>query len=868
MAWGDYSAEEIADAYGVSEKEKKAVKDKKKSTTVDDPDGDGVVVGEPVSDTSNDIPEQKVNDTKEYGSDVMSGGKDDDDPFTYAPEGPSQQEKKDVYSSGGTGKKPSGGKGNSGQTIVEKAQKHLDKQTAFSVERNDFNVYPGEGNSVDIELTQSGRDEYRQIRQPDAGRFGGGYSVEDYESDPGAFGVPGADPGGQGSDIDAGRFEGGFSIDPQEKAKIEARQDLEQQLEKKTGRDLAPGEDFTVKRTDEGYQATVTTEGRQVQNPENPNDPNERRAFGDINFDPAFIPGYRDPEEVLEERVETADRNLDALTNAVTTPIAVGERAVTGETGVVTETSRSFTRGGVGLLNIGQGILSGLELAEFAGEGVQETLSGDGSEFAGKTGQATVSVAQGFAKRAQERPLQTGARLTGSLVGSAILMNKFPSTRAVIQPGEELASGALTRAFPSVARRFPGGKIDNEEIVIRGATRAAKGAAKRGGYTLNLARGEAELQTTPYQQELIDRFRPGAAGDVTAGEYLEGAGVEIERSEVTGAGAQSEPLGSDTETILDATSQLENPADRALRTLPERRMAALEATREDETDTPIQIDPRTDDLPLKDKIDEFGGIRAAFRDQEKQGPRINMEDVGGRVQEMMSDDRAQTSLSQLVPETGPEVEQREEFRDFSEVENEIERRTKAQRRQLEGDFEGERSPFEPTIENERGRFETEVGIETESETGRRSAEATLPISDTGSGLDLMARSDTRMDLLQEFDTKTDGEQILEFEQELEDEFETEFETESEFEGENEFETRFEFEFEREPGVLSGGKDTGEKNQDERFFGIDFNNPWASPGEALFGEDLFSRPESDDGDANLIDFSSDYGEDLGIDFEGV
>jgi hypothetical protein len=82
---------------------------------------------------------------------------------------------------------------------------------------------------------------------------------------------------------------------------------------------------------------------------------------------------------------------------------------------------------------------------------------------------------------AVSRPKVTAGTLllsAGLFSGTAAVSPRLGrATRVAVQPGEELASAGLTRAFPRVAQRFPNNRVDNEEIVLRGASRGARRAA-------------------------------------------------------------------------------------------------------------------------------------------------------------------------------------------------------------------------------------------------------------------------------------------------------------------------------------------------------------------------------------------------------
>jgi hypothetical protein len=153
---------------------------------------------------------------------------------------------------------------------------------------------------------------------------------------------------------------------------------------------------------------------------------------------------------------------------------------------------------------------------------------------AGKTERATSAAVTGglreFERGARERPAETAAFTAGSVVGTALGIGAVSrvsplagrGVATVVQPGEE----ALTFAANRVARRVPGGqrvinkfpnnRIDNEEIILRGANRARKRiqsdvnrAAKRVG-----ASAKAGTEITAGAKRGLSNRTPGIRFDI------------------------------------------------------------------------------------------------------------------------------------------------------------------------------------------------------------------------------------------------------------------------------------------------------------------------------------------------------------------
>ena len=199
------------------------------------------------------------------------------------------------------------------------------------------------------------------------------------------------------------------------------------------------------------------------------------------------------------------------------------QRYLTGGQGVdeslAERSTESFVQGG-GLLLDFPGAARGLiNIGDYAGAGASAAISGQGGDVVSVEGNVRDSIRTnesvevrfaegGFAGASQdageqiiaeaqqsfrERPVETTAAATGALVGTAVTTAgaaRISSTAGqavpyAFQPGEELLTFGATQTLGRTARgqrilsRFPGERIDNEEIVLREANRAIQGTRER-----------------------------------------------------------------------------------------------------------------------------------------------------------------------------------------------------------------------------------------------------------------------------------------------------------------------------------------------------------------------------------------------------
>jgi hypothetical protein len=477
---------------------------------------------------------------------------------------------------------------------------------------------------------------------------------------------------------------------------------------------------------------------------------------------------------------------------------------------------------GVQSLNPFQAAIGVKEITEFGGEAVKETAEGDlgvnitvddgiGVEtteqgFAGRAGRRAGQVVGAAVEEAQEDPLKAGAMLTGSLLGTGAALGAASragrvsgtAARYTIQPGEEIAGSVgyrATRAATSARtadRLFPDGELLVSE---EGAIRAARATRSRVG---DFRPKQFRARPTPRQAELVRRFGPGAGGRGTLDEF----GVpERARSTVP----PRSKLGSDTESILDATTSVDVEANPGPTSTVRAESESELATEGDRGES--------NPLPLYSEIQEAGGVRPYIRDEDLPGARPILASEIENFRELFGDERAQASLvgRSRVRQRDPEPS---EF-DQRKVAGELQRQQLAQRRQLAGDYEGELQPFRTrTFEAERPRDRTRAGVESDVSTrtpaetffpqedvmgeedvfaGQQPADATSEFEGVGTParVGVTGRPDTVADI--RLDTRTRLDQQQDFETELETEFRLRAAQASQFEQETETRARSAFE---------------------------------------------------------------------------
>ncbi|MWG33143.1 hypothetical protein [Halomarina oriensis] len=209
--------------------------------------------------------------------------------------------------------------------------------------------------------------------------------------------------------------------------------------------------------------------------------------FGDDGGRVAFVPGGEDFLDGLSRDYQGFARDAGELTSTIS-PVGMLERRTTG-TNFVGNFAAGTTEGALAIANVPATVRGLDEFGELAAWYGGRELAGEGKDARKKVSATAEMAAVSAWDSVTANPSKGAGQLVGSLVGSygAIAGASRVSSTAgrsaawAIQPGEELLSTGATRLFPSVAAKFPGGRIDNEEIIIREGKRAYRGAKQRVG---------------------------------------------------------------------------------------------------------------------------------------------------------------------------------------------------------------------------------------------------------------------------------------------------------------------------------------------------------------------------------------------------
>jgi len=544
----------------------------------------------------------------------------------------------------------------------------------------------------------------------------------------------------------------------------------------------------------DSFQAAVSLDVAGVEI-EYGSDPNEQ--FGDSQL---RVNG-RSTEDVLDDAAASYDQFVrgDLSTAARRyNPVTVASREVyeeidpyVGGDGLV-ETADGTLRveeatigaieGSAQLLNLPATARGLDEAGETIGYGLSQTVTGRGGEFGGQAVDTAISAGVAGYDAFTQQPARFTGMVAGTLATSVVGLGAANQVsgragrvaRYAVQPGEELATeGANVLASRSAkASRFidklPGGRLDNEELVIAAGSRARSSLGRR-----------------------IRRFRYDVAGEFgrrqgqTAQTFLRDSRgqAQIPRSRSVEAGepdSYSPPPDLLDDSLTQAQDQLRSNARADL----EARRAQVESG---------EVDPGGSSIPDEGSVQDRLTFNREERDRLRREFREDVERRRGGEPRRRS---GATARSVEVEQQSVEWTRLREL-DEAEVERarsssfESESETEAQRarRLLEAGrpevttrgllSTAEASSVEParprdrlaeitrTFERETGRIDTEidVGFENEFET------------EVG--------TETELERFQEFETET--EQRQETRSEFYQEFEFELETEAELELENEFE---------------------------------------------------------------------------------
>jgi len=303
---------------------------------------------------------------------------------------------------------------------------------------------------------------------------------------------------------------------------------------------------------------------------------------------------------------------------------------------------------------------------------------------------------------ARENPLAFGSVVGASLLfsGGAIRAASSTSSRAglaaryAIQPGEEIATSTATRALGATSRgqsllsRLPGNRLGPEEVGTATAVRVSSGARRRARSVSDLLSGDRSLSPSPRQRELVDRFRPGSRGDTFEAE----SPGQVSRETDAVAGAESEPLGSPTGDIVDATTGTGQPGPTVTR-----------AETESDTTARGETEADNDTLPLRQDLREAGGVRAFLRGEDVPN-RVPRTAESPEIRNLIRGERGQLQLgrgrgrSEQDDPAGPSVRP-------GEIQSDIQDVTLAQRRLMSGDVESRVDPVgrstDPTVSRSR-----------------------------------------------------------------------------------------------------------------------------------------------------------------------
>ncbi|UWG47900.1 hypothetical protein HSRCO_1621 [Halanaeroarchaeum sp. HSR-CO] len=511
----------------------------------------------------------------------------------------------------------------------------------------------------------------------------------------------------------------------------------------------------------------------------------------------------------------------------------------------------------------GKGVLEvnewGIEAAEMytdaaLGDMDAEALS-EFEEFQLDTEAAASETATQAVEGVQDNPRQFAGMAVGSLLGTGALFAATSGTRLgsaarwSIQPGEELATAGATRLAARSARgrraleSLPGERIDVEEITIAGARSVGKRVRN-----VDL---DPDFTPSPRQQDLIEFGRPvGSAEATTGGESPTGSIEEgslagrttgqraqpSEASETGTTGAQSEPLGSPTEDILDASL---GPTESGF--VPEQETGL----------GPTGSRP-ADSGGVTEEMERIAG-EVTGREQLGQA----IEEFGVDVREFATAERGQTQLTgPSKSEVGPSID--EDRVTANLYQQAVASRTLRDFRNLEGgDYDGTRPAFETESQAEteaerlsQRAMDTEVRTESTGlpEVGRMESigaqigvdigvdaaviERQAPGVDVGEMAMAMAGPDIQADTRVDTRSQLQGASA-----------EFGFEYESEFGMETEFEIgRLEmgFDMDPRPETRLDSKTFGDRPNDDiggpvidpDEFGIDYTNPVATSFDVL------------------------------------
>lgn len=610
-------------------------------------------------------------------------------------------------------------------------------------------------------------------------------------------------------DLSVTETEGGFTVGLSESGRQEAN---ERAIDRATEDvlDRAPEwveeEDLSVTETSEGFSIELDEDARRDA-PTSGRDSSSSTDEGLVSFgafdeeerfgDAQLRIGGTSLEDVLEGGAEAYDRfardfsewNRDYNPGILLTretyntldPYIGGDALLENQTtgrSRAEEVMGGFLDGVVQLGNVPAIALGVKEGAETLGYLGAETVSGRGGDAVDELGNVGGEAVNDFLDFAEDNPGRTGGMVAGSLVGSVGVLGgaaKVSSragrvARYSIQPGEEILSEGATAALRSrrlnavtrgagdrVVDRFPNGRIDNEEILIR---------AGKTAYT----RGLRGARRARYDIENSIGNRPSLAADTRGQATL---GYRRPSIETEGDGDGYSPPA---DLLDDSLSQSQDALGGTARAELDARRAQLGDVDRGPTGAGLPAGETLNDRLTFDPFErERVRRRSASNPARIDAPRSDGVDWG-RVAELERADRQAARRSSIDVET--ELARGEEdlsLRDRGRLDTRLEDglldRARELDRELGRTFDGETESrsdvgtelFETTGLEQRLGFETELGFDTE----------------LGAETELAIETETETDVVEyRPETELDLETELEAETELAIETETETETES------------------------------------------------------------------------------------------
>ncbi|WP_435335970.1 hypothetical protein [Haloarchaeobius sp. TZWWS8] len=220
--------------------------------------------------------------------------------------------------------------------------------------------------------------------------------------------------------------------------------------------------------------------------------------------------GIEGLESDVENAADTTGDFLSGVGNAAGLSVGVPADLLTREAGLqgddgtfFTDTGTAAGRGLASLANLPANALALDEAGEFIGAssarglssfettpgvaGGPPVFSGLDEEILGDLSTDVVDSGEFMGGQIEtqfrENPVEATAGVAGALVGSAALFRATGATttagrtsRLLVQPGEELFFGSVSKVPPvrGFAQKFPGGKLDFEELAVFGARKAGR----------------------------------------------------------------------------------------------------------------------------------------------------------------------------------------------------------------------------------------------------------------------------------------------------------------------------------------------------------------------------------------------------------